>query len=75
MEINDLLVIFDSVINQDHNIEITPETDFKECENWSSLTAFTLVEEINAKYNIRIRGIELRRCNTINDLLELLNSK
>lgn len=75
MNIQDLLNLFNSVVNQEGKSEILPTTDFKELEEWSSLTAFTLVEEIGAKYNIRIRGIELRRCTTIEDLLELLNSK
>ena len=75
MNIQDLLDLFNSVVNQEGKAEILPTTEFKELEEWSSLTAFTLVEEIGAKYNIRIRGIELRRCTTIEDLLELLNSK
>ena len=75
MDIQDLLNLFNSVVNQEGKSEILPTTEFKELDEWSSLTAFTLVEEIGSKYNIRIRGIELRRCTTIEDLLELLNSK
>lgn len=75
MNIQDLLDLFNSVVNQEGKYEILPATEFKDLEEWSSLSAFTLVEEIGAKYNIRIRGIELRRCTTIEDLLELLNSK
>lgn len=75
MNIQELLALFNSIVNQEGKIEIVPTTEFKELEEWTSLTAFTLVEEIGAKYDIRIRGIELRRCTTIQDLLELLNSK
>ena len=75
MDIQDLLGLFNSVVNQEGKSEILPTTEFKELDEWSSLTAFTLVEEIGSKYNIRIRGIELRRCTTIEDLLALLNSK
>ena len=75
MDIQDLLGLFNSVVNQEGKSEILPTTEFKELDEWSSLTAFTLVEEIGSKYNIRIRGIELRRCTTLEDLLALLNSK
>lgn len=39
------------------------------------LTAFTIVSELEEKYNIQLRGIELRRCTTVEDLLILINSK
>lgn len=75
MNIQDLLDLFNSVVNQEGKVEISPSTEFKELDEWSSLTAFTLVEEINEKYNIRIRAIEIRRCTTIEDLFNILNSK
>ena len=71
----DLLKLFNSVLNEDGNHLVTSETDFKESDNWSSLTAFTIVAELEDKYGIQLRGIEIRRCTTVSDLLELINSK
>lgn len=75
MEIKELIELFDTTLNEDGRYDIGADTEFKELDEWSSLTAFNLVESINEKYGIRIRGIELRRCNTITDLLDLLNNK
>lgn len=71
----ELLNLFNSVLNEDGNHEVTTETDFKESDNWSSLTAFTIVAGLEEKYGIQLRGIEIRRCTTVGDLLELINSK
>lgn len=75
MELKDLISLFKTTLNSTNDVVLDGETEFKDLDEWSSLTAFTLVEELSNKYDIRVRGIELRRCNTINDLLNLLNSK
>lgn len=75
MEIKQLLGVFNEILNKDGVENITPETSFKNCERWDSMSAFEITEKLNSQFGIRIRGIELRRCNTIADLLELLNSK
>lgn len=75
MELKELISLFKITLNSTNDVVLDGETEFKELDEWTSLTAFTLVEELSNKYDIRVRGIELRRCNTINDLLNLLNSK
>lgn len=75
MELKELISLFKITLNSTNDVVLDGDTEFKELDEWTSLTAFTLVEELSNKYDIRVRGIELRRCNTINDLLNLLNSK
>lgn len=75
MELQELIRVFNEVLNQDRKLELTSETDFKELDEWSSLTAFNIVERIETKFDVRLRGIELRRCTTIEDLLNLINTK
>jgi len=75
MTIDNLLALFNSVLNEDGKHPVSVDADFKESDNWSSLTAFTIVTELEEKYGIQLRGIEIRRCTTVGDLLELINSK
>lgn len=75
MTIEILLDLFNQVLNEDGSHPVTVNTDFKERDNWSSLTAFTIVTELEEKHGIQLRGIEIRRCTTVGDLLELINSK
>ena len=63
------------MLNEDGSDPVTIETDFKDSDNWSSLTAFTIVTELEKKYGIQLRGIEIRRCTTVEDLFELISTK
>ena len=67
--------LFNKVLNEDGSDPVTIETDFKDSDNWSSLTAFTIVTELEKKYGIQLRGIEIRRCTTVEDLFELISTK
>lgn len=75
MEKNSFLELAASILKEDGNIQITVDTDFKSLDCWSSITAFELTEAIYEKYNVKLRGIEIRRCNTLEDLFILLKSK
>lgn len=75
MTIEELLTLFNNVLNEDGSAPVTIETDFKDSDNWSSLTAFTIVTELEKKYGIQLRGIEIRRCTTVEDLFELISTK
>lgn len=74
MTIEELVKVFDSVLNVNGNHPVTAETDFKEEDNWSSLTAFELTAKINDEFGIKLRGIQIRKCTTIKDLYELINN-
>lgn len=75
MTIEELLTLFNNVLNEDGSDPVTIETDFKDSDNWSSLTAFTIVTELEKKYGIQLRGIEIRRCTTVEDLFELISTR
>ena len=75
MTIEEVLTLFNKVLNEDGSDPVTIETDFKDSDNWSSLTAFTIVTELEKKYGIQLRGIEIRRCTTVEDLFELISTK
>lgn len=54
---------------------ITPETKFRELEEWSSLAALTVLSMIDDEYDIALSGNEMRGTNTIGELFALIESK
>ncbi len=50
-------------------------TKFRELGEWDSLTALSTVAMIFAEYDIQISGAELITCETIGDLLTLVQQK
>lgn len=55
--------------------EFTPETDFKNLDEWSSLTALSVIAMVDGSFGIRINGDDIRSANTINDLFQIVISK
>ena len=53
----------------------TPDTAFKDLEEWSSLTALSVISMIDEEMEKRITGADIRNCSTIRELFELAESK
>lgn len=53
----------------------TPVTIFKELEEWSSLTALSVIAMVDEEMEKRITGADIRSSNTIEDLFNLAKKK
>lgn len=53
----------------------TPDCEFHELEEWSSLTGLAILNMVAKKYGVRITPMELKNCVTIADLYNLIQSK
>jgi thiol-disulfide isomerase/thioredoxin len=49
--------------------------EFKELEEWSSLTALSVIAMIDEEYDVKIKGDDVRNSQTINDLYEIVKSR
>lgn len=48
-----------------------PSTEFKELEEWGSLTALSVITMVKMEMGKRITGANLKNCKTIEDLYNL----
>lgn len=55
--------------------EFTPVTVFKDLEEWSSLTALSVIAMVDEEMEKRITGADIRSSNTIEDLFNLAKKK
>ena len=55
--------------------EFTPDTDFKSLEEWSSLTALSIISMIDEQMEKDTTGDDLRECTTIKELFDLVSNK
>ena len=53
----------------------TPECEFHELEEWSSLTGLAILNMIAKKYEVKVAPAELKACVTIQDVFDLIQSK
>jgi acyl carrier protein len=54
--------------------QITFETNYKSLGEWDSLMALTIISMVDEKYAVRITGNELRSCETIRELHDLVST-
>ena len=74
MEINDFIEKFAEHFD-DTAIELfTPETEFKELDEWSSLTALSVIAMVDDEYGKSIKGDLIRNSKTIQDLFDKINA-
>lgn len=52
-----------------------PETEFKALDEWTSLTALSIISMIDEEYDVSIGGADIRNAKTIEDLYRVVESK
>lgn len=75
MELNDFLLNFAEQFDDTDASEIRVETNFRELDEWSSLTALSVIAMAKTVYGKTITGAEIRTCNTVEELYNLVSSK
>ena len=59
----------------DLNVELTPQTRFREVEGWTSLVALLVITMVDDEYGVVLPPEEMRKTNTVQELFDLVNSK
>ena len=55
--------------------EITSSTNYRELDEWSSLTALSIISMIDDNEEKAVTGSDLRSCKTIEELYNLVQNK
>ena len=55
--------------------EIKAETNFRELEEWSSLIALGIIAMVDEEYDITLRGDDIIKAITVEDLFNIVSSK
>ena len=72
MEIKDFIRSF-ADIYEDVNVDsLSPETRFKDVEDWDSITLVALVAKLGDEFGKEVTTTDVRNCNTIQDVFDLL---
>lgn len=75
MEIKEFIENFAEQFDDIELADIQPNTRYKELEEWSSITAMSLIAMAKTQYGKTITGLEVRSCNTVEELFNLIASK
>lgn len=75
MELNDFIANFADQFDDTDASEIKAETNFRDLDEWSSLVGMSVIAMAKLSYNTTITGTELKTCNTVQDVFNLIASK
>lgn len=75
MNLEDFIPKFADQFDDTDPSEIQADTEYQELEEWSSLTAMSLIALAKAEYGKTITGREVRSCKTVEELFNLIDSK
>jgi len=75
MDLDDFVKNFAEQFNETDPSLITAETKFKELEEWSSLISLSLIAMADEKYNVKLKGDDIKKAVYVKDLFEIIKDK
>jgi len=75
MEINEFIANFADQFDETEASVFTPETKFRELEEWSSLIALSVIAMIDEEYDVTMTGNDMRAANSIEELYNIVKSR
>jgi acyl carrier protein len=75
MEINGFIQNIENEIAGLESGTLTPDTDYRDIDQWSSMYALIIMAMIVIKYKVTLTGEDLKKTNTVRELFEHVKSK
>lgn len=75
MNMNEFIKVFADQFDDTDASEIKSDTKFRELDEWSSLIVMSVIAMTRTQYGKTITGKEIRDCDTVEELYNLIVSK
>lgn len=75
MEIDEFVQNFADQFDETDASVFTPETNFRDIEEWSSLIGLSIIAMVDEEYDVTLKGDDIKSSITIQDLFEKVQSK
>ena len=75
MEINGFIEKFAEIFDDTDASSITPQTPFRELDEWSSLSALGLIAMADEEYDVDLKGDDIRGAVTVADPFNIISAK
>lgn len=75
MTINEFIEKFAEIFDDTDADTLTPDTEFREIEEWSSLSALGLIALADEEFDVELKAADIRGANTIAEIFEIITSK
>ena len=75
MKLKEFLENFAEQFDDTESSEIQADTEYRELDEWTSLTALSIIAMIDDEYDVQLKADEMRKTQTIQELFDLVKSK
>lgn len=75
MEITEFIENFAGQLDDTPADQIKAETIFSELEEWSSLTALSIIAMVDEEYGVTLKGDDIKNALTVQDLFDTIKAK
>lgn len=75
MNIEEFISNFAEILDDTDVSELTPDTNFRELDDWSSICALGLISMLAEEYDVQLSVKEFQEADTIQKLFNLVESK
>ena len=75
MTLDELIKVVAAEFEETPEEQFTADTIFKDMDEWGSLIALSIITTVEEEFDKSITGADLRACNTIKDLYDLIETR
>ena len=75
MEMKDFIANFADQFEETEVTAFSPETRFRELDEWGSIIGLASLNMIAKKYGVQLKVQEMRQAQTVQELFDLVQSK
>ena len=75
MNIQDFIENFAAQFDETDESLFAADTIFKQLDEWSSLTALSIIAMVDDEYDVIIKGNDIIKSETIQDLFDIVQAK
>ena len=75
MEINEFVKLFSDQFDDTPVESFYPDLSFRDIDEWSSLTALSVIAMIDDEFDVQLKGDDVRNAKTISDLFNTVKQK
>lgn len=75
MELQDFVQNFADQFDETDAAVFTPDTRFRDLDEWSSLIGLSIILMVDEEYGITLEAADMKKAETIEDLFNIVQSK
>ncbi len=75
MQLEEFISNFADQFDETDPSEFSASTEFREIEEWSSLSALSIIAMVDEEYQVKVTGDDIRSIITIQELFDIVKSR